>query len=107
MPAHVVVAKATPKAGAAAELRSLLENGAKASWDEPGVLAYAIHDVKDEPGSLLLVEVYASEDAFQDHLETDHVKHVLSVLPDMLEGELLVIQGIPSGFAHHPKAEVG
>jgi len=106
MPQHVVVAKATPKAGAAAQLRSVLENGATASWEEPGVIAYAVHDVKDEPGSLLLVEVYASEDAFQAHLETDHVKHVLSVLPDLLEGELLVLQGTPAGFAENSKAQL-
>lgn len=106
MPHHVVVAKATPKAGAAAELRSLLEAGATASWEEPGVVAYAVHDVKDEPGALLLVEVYASEDAFHAHLETDHVRHTLSVLPDLLESELFVVQGSPAGFADHPKAEV-
>ena len=54
---RVVVAIATAKAGHEAELKSRLEGVAKASWDESGVVTYAVHDVIDEPGKFMMVEV--------------------------------------------------
>ena len=96
---RVVVAVATAKAGHEAELKSRLEGVAKVSWDEAGVLTYAVHDVVDQPGQFMMVEVYASDQAFDDHLATDHVKALIADLSEMVEGELVVYQGKASAFS--------
>lgn len=96
---RVVVAVATAKAGHEAELKSRLEGVAKASWDEPGVVTYAVHDVIDEPGKFMMVEVYATDQAFDDHLATDHVKALIADLSELVEGELVVYQGKASAFS--------
>ena len=95
----VVVAIATAQAGKEAELNSRLEGVATASWDEPGVVTYAVHDLRDHPGSFMMVEVYASQAAFDAHLETAHVKALIADLGSLVEGELVVHQGTASDFS--------
>jgi quinol monooxygenase YgiN len=102
----VVVAIATPQPGKEAELKSRLEAVARASWDEPGVLSYAVHDHVEQPGSLLLVEVYESRAAFDAHLETPHVKAVIADMPSMIQGELVVHQGTPASFSSGQKGSL-
>lgn len=100
---RVVVAVAKAQSGKEEELKSRLEGVARASWDEPGVVSYAVHDVADAPGSYMMVEVYASDQAFDDHLATDHVKALLEDMPSMSDGDLTVFQGHPASFANGPK----
>ena len=95
----VVVAIATAQAGQEAELKSRLEGVATASWDEPGVVTYAVHDLRDHPGSFMMVEVYASQAAFDAHLETAHVKALIADLGSLVEGELVVHQGTATDFS--------
>ena len=95
----VVVAIATAQAGQEAELKSRLEAVATASWDEPGVVTYAVHDLRDHPGSFMMVEVYASQAAFDAHLETAHVKALIADLGSLVEGELVVHQGTATDFS--------
>jgi quinol monooxygenase YgiN len=95
MSAHqrVVVAIAVAKSGQASTLSARLGDVARASWAEPGVVTYAVHDVLDQPGTFMMVEVYSSDQAFDDHLATDHVRALIADLPDLIEGELLVHHG--------------
>lgn len=59
----------------------------EASQNEPGVIKYeAATDVSDS-NLIRNVEQYEDEDAFQAHLETDHVQDFDEVLPDLLAGE--------------------
>ena len=95
----VVVAIATAQAGKEAELKSRLEGVATASWDEPGVVTYAVHDLRDHPGSFMMVEVYASQAAIDAHLETAHVKALIADLGSLVEGELVVHQGTATDFS--------
>lgn len=104
---RVVVAVAKAQAGKEEELRGRLEGVARASWEEPGVVSYAVHDVADAPGTFMMVEVYASDAAFDDHLETEHVKALLADMPSMADGDLTVFQGHPSAFAEGPKGLLG
>ena len=99
----IVVAIATAQAGREAELKSRLEGVATASWDEPGVVSYAVHDLRDAPGSFMMVEVYASQKAFDAHLETPHVTALIADLGFLVEGELVVHQGVATDFSHGPK----
>lgn len=102
----VVVAIATAQAGKESELKSRLEGVAVASWDEPGVVTYAVHDLVDQPGSFMMVEVYASQAAFDAHLETEHVKALIADLGSLVEGELVVHQGVATDFSAGTKGSL-
>ena len=46
----VITAIFEAKPGKADQLRKELENGARQSWQEAGVLSYAVHELSDKPG---------------------------------------------------------
>ncbi|MDG3088561.1 putative quinol monooxygenase [Vibrio hannami] len=41
---------------------------------EPGVLGYSLHQDNELPNLYMMIELYENEDAFQYHLNTDHLK---------------------------------
>ena len=92
---HPVVVTAIFKAkpGKEKELRNELHGGAKESWKETGVRGYFVHEVIDQPGTFMNIEVYVDEAAFKSHLETPHVKSFLGKLDDLLSEPLTVFQG--------------
>jgi len=100
---RVVVASAIAQSGKEAELKSRLDGVARASWEEPGVVTYAVHELLDQPGSFMMVEVYASDAAFDEHLATEHVKALIGDLPGLVDGELQVHQAKASDFASGDK----
>lgn len=89
----IVTAVFKAKPGKAAELRNALHTGASASWDESGVRGYSVHELIDQPGTFMNIEVYLDEAAFKLHLETTHVKSFLGKLDDLLAEPLTVYQG--------------
>ena len=102
----VVVAVAVAKQGQEAALAQRLEEVARASWAEEGVVRYAVHALQDAPGSFMMVEVYSSESAFEAHLATDHVVALIGDLPSLVEGDLTVYQGIAEPYSSGPKGRV-
>jgi quinol monooxygenase YgiN len=102
----VVVAIAIAKQGQEAALAQRLEEVARASWAEEGVVRYAVHALQDTPGSFMMVEVYSSESAFEAHLATDHVVALIGDLPSLVEGDLTVYQGIAEPYSSEPKGRV-
>ena len=99
----VVLATARAQVGQEDELKSRLEGVAKASWEEPGVVKYAVHDLAVKPGEFIMGEVYASREAFDAHLETKHVKRLIADLGDLVDRELVVHQGTTASFSAGPK----
>ena len=89
----IVTAIFKAKPGKESELREELHGGASASWDEVGVRGYHVHELIDQPGTFMNIEVYKDEAAFQSHLETPHVKSFLGKLDDLLAEPLTVDQG--------------
>lgn len=89
----VVTAIFKAKPGKGAELRNELHAGASASWAESGVRGYYVHELLDQPGTFMNVEVYVDETAFKAHLETPHVRSFLEKLDDLLAEPLTVYQG--------------
>jgi len=63
------------------------------------VVSYAVHTLPDTPGSFMMVEVYSSEEAFQDHLSTEHVVAFIADLPTLVEVDLVVYQGAPEHYS--------
>lgn len=99
----VVVAVAKAQSGKEEELGSRLEGVARASWLEPGVVSYAVHDLVDSSGEFMMVEVYQDQAAFDAHLEADHVKALVADLGSLVEGDLVVHQGTASAFSEGQK----
>ena len=89
----IVTAIFKAKQGKEEELRNELHAGASASWAEAGVRGYNVHELIDQPGTFMNIEVYADEAAFKAHLETPHVKSFLGKLDDLLSEPLTVYQG--------------
>ena len=52
------------------------------------------------------IEVYESKEAFQAHLETNHVKSFIAMLDDLLENPLTVYQGNPLFNGENKKSSI-
>ena len=89
----IVTAIFKAKPGKESELRNELHGGASASWNEAGVRGYHVHELIDQPGTFMNIEVYKDAAAFASHLETSHVKSFLGKLDDLLSEPLTVYQG--------------
>jgi quinol monooxygenase YgiN len=89
----IVTAIFKAKPGKETELRNELHGGASASWNESGVRGYHVHELIDQPGTFMNVEVYENEAAFQSHLETAHVKSFIGKLDDLLAEPLDCVSG--------------
>ena len=61
---------------------------------EPGVLAlYAVSE-KDNPGRIVVFEMYADEKAYRKHLDTPHFKAYKAITRDMVKS-LKLIEAVP------------
>lgn len=102
----IVTAIFTAKPEKLEELKMQLHAGATASWNEPGVRFYAVHEVEDDKNSFMNIEVYESEAAFQSHLETPHVKSFLGMLDELLAKPLTVYKGNGLFIGENAKSEI-
>ena len=70
-----IFAKLQASEGKEDEFRSAIETMVAAvSENEPDVMKYALHEVDSSPGTFLLHEVYANDEALKAHGQTDHMK---------------------------------
>ncbi len=100
----IVTAIFKARTGMEAELRAQLHAGAAASWKEEGVRGYYVHELIDQPGTFMNIEVYDNSQAFAAHLETSHVKSFLGRLDELLSEPLTVYQGNPLFSGENSKA---
>jgi quinol monooxygenase YgiN len=86
MPELQVIARHTMRPGTETEVLALVAELVTAARTEPGNLAFDAYRNVDEPRSYVLLERYASREAFADHRATDHFKDiVLDRLVPLLE----------------------
>jgi quinol monooxygenase YgiN len=100
---RTIVAIATAQPGKEEELKARIEGVARASWEESWVVTYAVHQIEDQPGQFMMVEVYVSDDAFQDHLDSDHVTAFIADWPKLVVQDLDVFEGKATDFSESPK----
>jgi len=74
---YVMVARWRPRAGEAGKVEAILRELAAAVRQEPGNLQFTVLRSHDDPQDLLLYEVYASEEAFAAHQQTEHFKKLV------------------------------
>lgn len=75
--AYVCTALWVAREGEADRVRALLRDLVEASRAEPGNLAYHAAESIEEPGTFRLFEVYADEEAFRTHAESDHFRRLV------------------------------
>jgi quinol monooxygenase YgiN len=83
----VVVARYKAREGQEDRVEAALRRMVEPTRAEPGNLGYEALRDPVEPGVFVLIERYANEDAFADHLSTDHFATWLrgEVLPNLAE----------------------
>ncbi|WP_329193114.1 putative quinol monooxygenase [Streptomyces sp. NBC_01435] len=74
---YVVVARYRTKDGAQDTVLPLLDTVAAASRQEPGNLAYRVHQGTEDPRAVVLYEEYASEGDFTAHCATEHFQEIV------------------------------
>ena len=75
--AYVMVARWRPRQGESAKIESILRELAAAIRQEPGNLQFTVHRGRDDADDFLLYEIYASEEAFRTHQQTEHFKRLV------------------------------
>ena len=50
---------------------------------EPGCVAFIPYEADQFPGRFYLYEIFANADAFEEHLETNHVREFRTALPSV------------------------
>lgn len=70
------------------EAKALLSDVAEKSRSEAGIIDYRISVDVDDPNRLRIFEQYEDDEAFETHMETDHIDEFMSRLPDLLDGDV-------------------
>jgi quinol monooxygenase YgiN len=85
-----VIARHTIKSGNEDEVLALVPQLVRAARTEPGNVAFDAYFSTENPRSYVLLERYASRQAFADHRETDHFKDlVLNQIVPRLESRTI------------------
>ena len=90
MPALQVIARYTLAPGNEDEVLALLPQLAAATREEPGNLGFEIYRGTEDPHAVILLERYASREAFTAHRESAHFNElVLNTIVPLLESRVV------------------
>jgi quinol monooxygenase YgiN len=76
----IIVAKLRADPGKEQELLQLLADAAAPTHDEEGCVFYAAHVSRDDPNQFVLVEGWASQNAYDAHVSTPYVAELIAGL---------------------------
>jgi len=82
------VARMRAKPGQEARLRAELQRLVAPTHAEAGCLSYDLHISQSDPALFLFYETWRSQADLDAHFETPHLKALVKILPEMLEGEM-------------------
>jgi len=82
------VARMRAKPGQEARLRAELQRLVAPTHAEAGCLSYDLHISQSDPAMFLFYETWRSQADLDAHFETPHLKALVKILPEMLEGEM-------------------
>jgi quinol monooxygenase YgiN len=91
----VTVSVLTAKAGQRSSVLDALRDDIEPTHREEGVLRFALLEFVDDPLKLVVIEVYRHNEDLDRHYETQHLKTVAAVLPDLLEVPVEIIHTTP------------
>jgi quinol monooxygenase YgiN len=82
-----VVARLTAQADKVEALQSLLQGLLQPTRAENGCISYELLHNTTDATDFTFVEEWTSEDALQDHFQSDHLQAARSQFPDLLAAE--------------------
>ena len=82
-----VVAIITAKDDKIDYTRKVLETLLGPTREEPGCISFDLHHNNDNPKEFVIIEEWKSQQEFDLHFETDHVKAAMAEVPGNLENE--------------------
>ncbi len=86
MAALVILVEFTLKPGTVAQFRHLMmANAATSLSDEPGCRRFDVLTAPEDPGRIVLYEIYDDEGAFDFHLTTPHYKSFAAAAESLIE----------------------
>lgn len=71
-------------------LDAMLPNAEASVRDEPGCLVFDILEMREEPDTFLLYEVYETPAALEDHKQTAHYTAARAVVGDLIEKQTVL-----------------
>jgi len=84
-----------------AYLEQITVNAQKSS-QEPGCMLFEVFTKRDDPYTIVFIEVYVDEDAQSAHYETEHFKAYWAFLKSLPEDALLSLERYPLDAAGTP-----
>lgn len=94
----VVVGAFVAREGKESEATEAFEALVQPTHDEDGCILYALHRGADDPRKLAFIERWASRGELDAHLESDHVKDVLTKVDDLFaSADITVYEALPGG----------
>ena len=73
--------------GMVGQLREKIAELARQVRREPGCLTFTAYQARDTQGRFYLYEVYTSAAAFDEHLQTQHVRNFIAAVPALSTAE--------------------
>lgn len=97
----VVVGAFTAKPGQEAAAAEVMEGLIAPTHAEDGCILYALHRGADDPARLTFVERWASREALDAHLSSEHISAALARIPELMAdgGDITVFDAVPGGEA--------
>ncbi len=97
-PTVVVVATVTPKEGHLAQVLGIIAGNVPSVHAEPGCLTYAVNAFEN-PERIVFVERWASREALEAHVASDHMAATGAALADLVLGDSQALIGasVPMG----------
>ncbi|CAN7370444.1 antibiotic biosynthesis monooxygenase [Rhizobium sp. LjRoot30] len=80
----LIVGYFTAKPGRRNDFLAAVAEHARLSREEPGCLYFDLVAVPDHPDRMLLAEAFVSDEAHRIHEDTDHMRAVWKVMPELL-----------------------
>jgi (4S)-4-hydroxy-5-phosphonooxypentane-2,3-dione isomerase len=85
-----ILVEFTVKPGAVARFRELITaNATRSLADEPGCRRFDVLSPGDEPGRVVLYEIYDDDRAFELHLATAHYRSFAAAAEPLIETRLI------------------
>ena len=86
----VVIARIKAKEGKEEELKQLLISLIEPSRKDDGCINYDLHTSDDGPGMFMFHETWRDREALAKHLSTPHLRYLISLSDDLIEGDMNV-----------------
>jgi len=86
----VVIARVKAKKGKEEVLKQALISLIDLSRSEEGCINYDLHISEDDPSQFMFHETWRDKEALAKHLSTPHLRYLISISDELIEGEMQV-----------------